>query len=94
MRVASGTKYRLQCGHTGYLFVQFIDSPLSDGEVQVFKYTYDGEIWRSDVFDARWCDGVLPTNYARRLWDKLVREDGFVYNLSDLFASMDGTVAS
>jgi len=55
MRTASGTQYRLQKGDDGYLFVQLTNPSLDEGEIQVFKYSYDGEAWRSFVVDGRWC---------------------------------------
>ena len=92
MRVADGTQYILQKGDEGYLFVPLTDSSLPEGEIQVFRYTYDGEIWRSFEINGVWCDGIHPTNYARELWGRVVAE-GFVQNKSGLFVAVDGTVA-
>ena len=91
MRVADGTQYRLQKGDEGYLFMEMEDSSLPKGEIQVFRYEYDGEIWRSEAVDDRWCSGIHPTNYARELWELAVAE-GFTVVKSGLFVAVDGTV--
>ena len=91
MRVADGTQYRLQKGDEGYLFMEMEDSSLPKGEIQVFRYEYDGGKWRSNAVDDRWCSGIHPTNYARELWDRGV-ELGYTRNKSGMFVAVDGTV--
>ena len=89
MRTASGTQYRLQKGNDGYLFVQLTNPSLDEGEIQVFRYTYDGEMWRSEAIDNRWCEGIHPTDNARDLWDRMVAV-GYTQNKSGLFSSTTG----
>ena len=85
----SGKRYRLQKGEDGYLFVYVNDSSLPEGEIQVFRYEYDGETWRSNAVDARWCSAYHPTDYARELWGRLI-DEGFTVNKSGIFTSTDG----
>lgn len=89
MRTASETQYRLQNGDDGYLFVQLTNPSLDEGEIQVFRYTYDGEAWRSEAIDNRWCSGIHPTDNARDLWDRMVAL-GYTQNKSGLFSSTTG----